>query len=350
MDLHTLQITWFGLIAVLWTGYLVLEGFDFGVGMLLPFLGRNDTERRVLINTIGPVWDGNEVWLITAGGATFAAFPLWYATLFSALYLPLLLVLVALILRGVAFEYRGKIDDDRWRARWDAAILFGSTVPALLWGVAFGAILQGVDEKDITNTPWHVLLGALRPYPLLTGATTLLLFCLHGALFLSLRTTGELHGRARATARRLAPPAVAVAAVWALWTQLEHGAGWTWGPVALAAAGLLGALLLTRCENDGKAFALTCLVIVCAVVTIFGSLYPAVLPINGGTDLTVENASSTELTLQIMTGVAVIFTPVVVAYQSWTYWVFRYRVGITDIPPSTGLAPFGRPRSSRTSA
>ena len=343
MDLHTLQITWFGLIAVLWTGYLVLEGFDFGVGMLLPVLGRDDAERRVLVNTIGPVWDGNEVWLITAGGAMFAAFPQWYATLFSALYLPLLLVLVALILRGVAFEYRGKIDDDRWRSRWDAAIVFGSAVPALLWGLAFGTILQGIDADALADSPWKVLLGVLHPYVLLTGATTVLLFCLHGALFLSLRTTEGLRERCRATARRLAPAVLVVAGAWALWTQLAHGTGWTWVPVALAIAALLATLWLSRGTRDGRAFALTCLAITAAVVTIFGSLYPAVLPINGGgTDLTVENASSTELTLQIMTGVAVLFTPVVVAYQAWTYWVFRYRIGVTDIPPSTGLTPFGR--------
>jgi cytochrome bd ubiquinol oxidase subunit II len=181
VDIHTLRIIWFLLIAVLWTGYLVLEGFDFGVGMLLPVLGRNDTERRVLINTIGPVWDGNEVWLLTAGGATFAAFPLWYATLFSAFYLPLLLILVGLIMRGVAFEYRGKINDAKWRGQWDAAIVVGSTLPALLWGVAFGNLVRGVDAATVAKGPYHVLIAALNPYSLLAGLTTVSLFALHGA-------------------------------------------------------------------------------------------------------------------------------------------------------------------------
>ena len=166
MDIDTLRIIWFALIGVLWTGYLVLEGFDFGVGMLLPVLGRTDTERRVLINTIGPVWDGNEVWLLTAGGATFAAFPLWYSTLFSAFYLPLLLILVALILRGVAFEYRGKLDSDAWRARWDLAIIVGSVLPSLLWGVAFGNIVRGVEAEAVRSGPFAVLLSALNPYAL----------------------------------------------------------------------------------------------------------------------------------------------------------------------------------------
>src|SRR6187402_398679 len=180
---------WFGTIAVLWIGYFFLEGFDFGVGVLLPVLGRTETDRRVVINTIGPVWDGNEVWLLVAGGATFAAFPEWYATLFSGFYLALLLILVALILRGVAFEYRGKIDDPSWRRRWDVAIVVGSAVPALLWGVAFANIVAGVPidaDKQFTGT----LLTLLNPYGLLGGLTTLSLFATHGAMFVALKTDG----------------------------------------------------------------------------------------------------------------------------------------------------------------
>jgi cytochrome d ubiquinol oxidase subunit II len=337
VDLHTLRIIWFGLIAVLWVGYLVLEGFDFGVGMLLPVLGRNDTERRVLINTIGPVWDGNEVWLLTAGGATFAAFPLWYATLFSAFYLPLLLVLVAIIIRGVAFEYRGKIDDATWRARWDWAIVIGSALPSLLWGVAFGNIVAGVDIDTVKAGPFHVLLAALNPYALLGGLTTLSLFLLHGALFLGLRTTDDLRARAVALAGRLAIPTLGIAGAWAIWTQLAYGKGWTWIPVALAAAALIGVVLAARAGREGVGFVLTSAVTVLAVVIIFGSLFPDVLPIHGADSLTIDNASSTLNTLTVMTWVAVIMTPIVLAYQAWAYWVFRRRLGLGDIPASAGL-------------
>src|SRR6185312_13747653 len=217
---------WFLLIAVLWTGYFVLEGFDFGVGMLLRVLGRDDTDRRVLINTIGPVWDGNEVWLLVAGGATFAAFPLWYASLFSGFYLALLVILVALILRGVAFEFRGKIDSDRWRRNWDRAIMFGSAVPALLWGVAFGNIVQGVPldaEHHFTGTFFTLL----NPYALLGGLTTLSVFALHGAVFLTLKTSGEIRERARALVWPLGGLAAGLAGAFLLWTQLAHGTGWT---------------------------------------------------------------------------------------------------------------------------
>ena len=217
-----LTTVWFRLIAVLWIGYFCLEGFDFGVGMLLPVLGRNDTERRVLINTIGPVWDGNEVWVLVAGGATFAAFPEWYATLFSGFYLPLLLILVALIVRGLAFEYRAKRDDARWRARWDAAIIVGSTVPALLWGVAFANILRGVPidaDKEYVGGFFNLL----TPYALLGGLTTLLLFLTHGALFVALKTDGDIRHRARALALRVGVAAAVAAVAFLLWTQVHTG-------------------------------------------------------------------------------------------------------------------------------
>jgi cytochrome bd ubiquinol oxidase subunit II len=344
----TVELTtfWFALIGVLWTGYLVLEGFDFGVGMLLPVLGRNDTERRVLINTIGPVWDGNEVWLLVAGGATFAAFPEWYATLFSGFYLALLLILVALILRGVAFEYRGKIDDPIWRWRWDVAIVVGSVLPALLWGVAFANIVAGVPinaDKQFTGT----LLTLLNPYGLLGGLTTLSLFALHGALFLGLRTTGELRERAVRLAGTLSVPTLVIAGGFAVWTQFAHGNGWTWVAVGVAALGLLGAARAAYQGRELAGFGCTSVVIVAAVVLIFGSLFPDVMP--SSTDpafsLTVDNASSTHYTLVVMTWVAVVLTPVVLIYQGFTYWVFRRRLGLGDIPPNAGL-----PRVVRTSA
>jgi cytochrome d ubiquinol oxidase subunit II len=338
---------WFLLIAVLWTGYFVLEGFDFGVGMLLPAVSEDDTDRRVAINTIGPLWDGNEVWLLVAGGATFAAFPEWYASLFSGFYLPLLIVLVALIVRGVAFEFRGKIDSVRWRRNWDRAIVFGSLVPALLWGVAFANIIRGVPldaEHEYTGT----LLTLLNPYALLGGLATLLLFALHGAVFLALKTEGRVRERAVDLARRGGLAVVLVGGAFLVWTQLAYGAGWTIVSVLAAAAALLGALWLVN-RRDGWAFALTAAAIIAVTVTLFGSLYPDVLP--SSTDptnsLNTTNAASTPYTLTIMTWVAVVFTPIVLAYQAWTFWVFRRRVTASQIPPSTGLparVPAGKSR------
>ncbi|WP_236794272.1 cytochrome d ubiquinol oxidase subunit II [Amycolatopsis sp. GM8] len=329
---------WFLLIAVLWTGYFVLEGFDFGVGMLLPVLSRDNTDRRVMINTIGPVWDGNEVWLLVAGGATFAAFPLWYANLFSGFYLALLLILVALIIRGVAFEFRGKIDSPRWRASWDTAIVVGSLVPALLWGVAFGNIVRGV-PLDAQHHFTGNLLTLLNPYALLGGLTTLSVFALHGTVFLALKTTGELRRRAQALSWPLGLLAVLLAGSFLLWTQLVHGKGWTWIAFAVAAAVLAGGVLASRLGREGWAFLLTATAIVATTVLLFGSLYPDVLPSTTDTanSLTTTNASSTPYTLKIMTWVAVAFTPIVLLYQSWTYWVFRKRVTRESIPAGQGL-------------
>ena len=331
MDLPTF---WFVLIAVLWTGYLFLEGFDFGVGMLLPVVGRTDDERRVVINTIGPVWDGNEVWLLVAGGATFAAFPNWYATLFSGFYLALFLILVALILRGVAFEYRGKVDRDSWRRRWDLAIAFGSWVPAVLWGVAFANIVAGVPinaQGDFTGT----LLTLLNPFGLLGGLVTASLFLLHGLHFVILKTEGEIRHRARTLAARVAPVTVGAGAAFLIWNQLARGETWTWAPVLLAAVALVASVLATRAERDGWAFAATGIAIAAAVAALFGSLFPDVMPstTDPAFSLTVENASSTPYTLRIMSWVAVIMTPVVLAYQAWSYWVFRKRIGAHHIPP-----------------
>jgi cytochrome d ubiquinol oxidase subunit II len=325
---------WFILIAVLWTGYFVLEGFDFGVGTLLPFLGRDDTDRRVLVNTIGPVWDGNEVWLLVAGGATFAAFPEWYASLFSGFYLALFLILVALIVRGVAFEYRGKVDSDRWRRNWDQAIFWGSAVPALLWGVAFANIVRGV-PLDAQHHFTGNLFTLLNPYALLGGVTTLGLFTLHGAVFLSLKTDGDVRVRARAMATRLSIPVVLVAAGFLMVTAIDYGKGWTWVTTLLAAMTLVAGVLFNLRGREGWAFTATAVTLVLAVVTLFGDLYPDVLPstTNPAFSLTIDNASSTSYTLGVMTWVAAFFTPVVLAYQGWTYWVFRKRLSRADIPP-----------------
>lgn len=338
-----LTTVWFILIAVLWIGYFTLEGFDFGVGMLLPVLARDDTERRVMINTIGPVWDGNEVWLLVAGGATFAAFPEWYATLFSGFYLPLLLILVALIVRGLAFEYRAKRDDDRWRRNWDLSIIVGSFVPALLWGVAFANILRGVPiDADLEYAGGFFEL--LNPYALLGGLTTLGLFLTHGALFIALKTDGEIRHRAR----RLAQPVLAVTAVLAVaflaWTQQQTGTVGSAVAFAGAALALVAAGVAARAGREGRAFLGTFVTIALAVAGLFLALFPDVMPTTfaGGTSLTTTNAAATSYTLGIMTVVAVVFTPVVLAYQAWTYWVFRKRIAVHHIPAASAPSPATR--------
>ncbi|MEV5408764.1 cytochrome d ubiquinol oxidase subunit II [Thermopolyspora sp. NPDC052614] len=324
-----LTTVWFILIAVLWAGYFLLEGFDFGVGVLFPVLGRDEADRRALLGTIGPVWDGNEVWLLVAGGATFAAFPEWYATLFSGFYLPLFLILLALIVRGVAFEYRNRTDDP---SRWDKAIFWGSLVPAFLWGVAFANILRGVPlaaDHEYTGT----LFTLLNPYALLGGVVTLALFTLHGAVFLALKTTGDLRERAVRVTRAVGPAVLVVGGAFLVVTQLMTGAPATWAGVALAAAGLAGALVAALRGRDGWAFALNGAAIVVIVFTLFGSLFPDVMPaLDPANSLTVDNAASTPYTLTVMTWVAAIFTPVVLAYQGWTYWVFRRRLTRQDVP------------------
>jgi cytochrome d ubiquinol oxidase subunit II len=331
---------WFILIAVLFTGYFVLEGFDFGVGILMSLLSRDETDRRVMINTIGPVWDGNEVWLITAGGAMFAAFPLWYASLFSGFYLPLLIILVALIVRGVCFEFRGKVDSVRWRANWDRAMFAGSALPALLWGVAFANIVRGV-PLNAAHVYTGNLLTLLNWYALLGGLVTLSLFTLHGAIFLSLRTTGELRARARRAALRIAVAAVPLAAAFLLATQVSHGRPATDVTAVLAAVALLGAAAAAFRGREGWAFAGTALTLALAVATLFGDLWPNVLPssTSAAFSLTVTNASSAHYTLVVMSWVAVIFTPLVLAYQGWTYWVFRQRLTSSDIPAARPQAP-----------
>jgi cytochrome d ubiquinol oxidase subunit II len=337
-----LSTVWFLLIAVLWTGYLVLEGFDFGVGMLLPVLGKRDKDRRVMINTIGPVWDGNEVWLLTAGGATFAAFPEWYATMFSGFYLALLLILLALIVRVVAFEWRGKINDDTWRRRSDWALIIGSWVPAVLWGVAFANLVRGV-ELDAHHQYVGGFFALLNPFALLGGAMTALVFLTHGAIFLALKSGGDVRDRAGALAARLAPVTLVVAAAWAIWAQLAYSVTWTWAAVVVAAGSLVATVLTTRSRREGWAFVASAVTILAAVVLIFGSLYPDVVPaFDAANSLTVTNASSSHYTLTVMTWVAAVLVPFVLLYQGWTYWVFRKRVFATHIPDHVGLT-FARP-------
>jgi cytochrome d ubiquinol oxidase subunit II len=335
MDLNTL---WFILIAVLYLGFFLLEGFDFGVGILLPFLSKDkdphkvDLKRRVMINTIGPHWDGNEVWLLTAGGATFAAFPNWYATLFSGFYLPLFLLLLALIVRGVAFEFRSKDENPRWRGLWDGCIFAGSLVPALLLGVAFANLVRGVPIDAEMNYVGGFF-NLLNPYALLAGVAAVAAFTLHGAIFLALKTTGELQEKAQAAARRLwLPVVVLLGALWAATyfaTDMLARLGVVPGLIPLtgmAAILLVGYFL--RKKLDGWAFALNALGIAFALVTLFMILFPRVMisSLNPDWSLTIYNAASTPYTLQVMTIVAVIFVPIVLIYQGWTYWVFRKRL------------------------
>jgi cytochrome bd ubiquinol oxidase subunit II len=328
-----LTTVWFILIAILWIGYFTLEGFDFGVGMLLPILGHDDRERRVLINTIGPVWDGNEVWLLVAGGATFAAFPNWYATLFSGFYLPLLLILLALIIRGVAFEYRAKRRHEEWRRAWDVAIVVGSFVPALLWGVAFANILRGVpidSDLEYAGGFWNLL----NPYALLGGVTTLLLFLTHGAMYVALKTDGPIRARARGLAVRVGLVTAVAAVAFLVWTQVHTGDAGSAVLFVLAALSLVAGLLACSQAREGWAFIGTFLAIGLAVAGMFVALFPDVMPttLADGVSLTTTNASSTHYTLTVMTWVAVVVTPFVLAYQAWTYWVFRKRIGVQHIP------------------
>jgi cytochrome d ubiquinol oxidase subunit II len=337
-----LTTVWFALIAILWMGYFVLEGFDFGVGILLPVLAKDDKERRVMINTIGPVWDGNEVWLLVAGGATFAAFPEWYATLFSGFYLPLLLILLALIVRGVAFEYRAKGDTDRWRRGWDAAIIFGSLIPAILWGVAFANILRGV-PIDANREYVGGFFNLLNPYALLGGAMTLLLFVAHGAIFIALKTDGPIRERARRLAVTVGAAAAVAAVAFLGWTQAQTGTAGSAALFVVAALSLVGGLLAAARGREGWAFFGTATTLALGVAGLFVALFPDVMPttLPDGVDLTTANAAATAYTLKIMTIVAAIFTPVVLVYQAWTYWVFRKRISVHHIPHAVvpGQAP-----------
>jgi cytochrome bd ubiquinol oxidase subunit II len=330
-----LQTLWFGLIGVLWIGYFVLEGFDFGVGMLIRALGRDETDKRMIIHTIGPVWDGNEVWLLTAGGATFAAFPGWYASLFSGFYLALFLILAALIIRGVSFEFWGKDDSPRWRATWEWTAVIGSFLAALLWGVGWANIVHGVPMNADHNVTAS-LFDLLHPYALLGGLVTLSLFLSHGAIFLSLRTRGEMVERARAVAQRASIVTVVLMAGFVLWTVLDQdngGGKLSAQAIAVLAVGLAATVpfLIAR-QRDGWGFALSAGAIALLFTSLFVWLYPDALPSSTAHayDLTLPVASASHYSQTVMTVVAVIFVPIVLAYQGWTYWVFRHRLGRDD--------------------
>jgi len=337
-----LQTVWFVLIAVLWGGYFLLEGFDFGVGMLLPFLPRDERERGEMLETIGPVWDGNEVWLVTAGGATFAAFPIWYGTMFSGFYIALLLVLFFLIIRVVSFEWRDKGDSSRWRATWMWANAVGSAGASLIWGVALSNLLYGVpinSSGDFSGTFWDLF----SVYTVLGGITVVLLFAFHGATFLTLRTTGDLCERATAAARRLSILAALVVAAFLSWTvavAVDRNDKSVFPPILPALLGIAAialAVFFVARRRNGLAFTMTAAAAVLWVATIFTSLYPRVMVSSSsfGNSLTVDNASSAHYTLQVMSVVAVIFLPLILVYQGWTYRVFRARVGGEEQAPET---------------
>jgi cytochrome d ubiquinol oxidase subunit II len=339
-----LQELWFFIIAALFLGFLVLEGFDFGVGMLMiPFgrIGVGDPEqhRRAALNTIGPVWDANEVWLITAGASMFAAFPNWYATVFSTLYLPLLAILFGMIVRVVGIEWRGKIDDPRWRAWADAAIAVGSWLPALLWGVAFAILVRGlpIDADGRTHT---AISDVLNAFTVLGGLATASLFGFYGAVFVALKTAGPVRDDALRFARVLSGPALVFAGGFGVWTQLAHGKPWTWWAlgVAVAAMATAVAVVWTR-RREGWAFVSTMIVVAAVVVLLFGSLYPNLLPstLNPAWSVTIHNGSSTPYTLMIMSWASLSLLPLVIIYQGWTYWVFRRRITTDAIPASIGL-------------
>ena len=316
---------WFWLIAVLWAGYVLLEGFDFGVGLLLPVLSRDETDRRMVLRTIGPHWDGNEVWLLVAGGATFAAFPEWYATVFSGFYLPLALLLVGLILRGVCIEYRHKVTTDRERLWCDRGVTAGSLLPAVLLGVTLANWVRGVRMDagfHMTDSLWQLL----SPYALLGGLTTLLLFSFHGAVFLALRTTGELRDRSLSAARRLGPVTVLAAAGWLLRSLQLRGSAASALLALLIALAAVVAVVFVRAGSEARAFAGTAVTSLLVPLFVFACIYPDVLPGRGTPGLSIADASSSPYTLRVMTVVALLVTPVVLAYQGWTYWVFRQRV------------------------
>lgn len=331
MSYEFLQTLWFILIAVLWIGFFFLEGFDFGVGMLLPFLGKKDEERRAIINSIGSVWDGNEVWLLTAGGATFAAFPDWYATMFSGFYLALFLLLVGLILRGISFEYRSKDAHPAWRNRFDWMIASGSFLSALLLGAAFANLARGVPiNEDMMFT--GNLFTLLNPYGLLGGATTVAIFLLHGANFLGLKLEGELRERVNGFAKRLWVVTVVLYIALAVFT---YAAGfWARGivnpgivPIAAVTVLLVAGYFINQ-KMEGWAFIMVALNIVLTQVTFFTMTFPNVMlsTTNPAYSLTIYNASSSQYTLTVMSVIALIFVPVVLAYQGWTYYMFRKRI------------------------
>jgi cytochrome bd ubiquinol oxidase subunit II len=344
MEPNIFQVIWFILWGVLWGVYFMLDGFVLGTGFMSGFLAKNDTEKRVLINTVGPVWDGNEVWLVTAGGATFAAFPTTYALMFSNLYTALLLLLFALIVRGVSFEFRGKLDSPAWKSGWDMAIGVSSFLPALLFGVAFGNIFKGLPMRnDFANASFAYdgsLLSLLNPYGLLTGVLFVLLFAVHGSLYAAIKTTGDLSTRAGAMANRLWLPLllVAVAFLGYTWPATRLYQNYLSMPVlliipAIAVVSLLLVKVYTTKNAFGTAFIFSCLTIVFVCFTGVTGLFPNLIPssIDPASNLTIHNSSSSLYTLKIMTVVALIFVPIVIAYKIWVYRIFRARITSEDV-------------------
>jgi cytochrome d ubiquinol oxidase subunit II len=336
MDISIFQITWFVLWAVLWAVYFMLDGFVLGTGFLSGIIAKTDTEKRVLINSVGPVWDGNEVWLLTAGGATFAAFPTTYALMFSNLYSALILLLFALIVRGVSFEFRGKIDNDTWRGSWDKAIMISSFLPALLFGVAFGNIFKGIPMRnDFVNLQFTYeggLIGLLNPYGLVTGLLFVLLFAVHGSLYISTKTVGDLSSRALALANKIWPALLVVAVVFLGFTYpaTKLYDNYLKAPVLLivpviAVVSLIMIKLFAAKGEKGKAFTFSCLTIVFVVFTGVTGLFPNLLPssLDPASNLTIYNSSSSLITLKLMTVVALIMVPIVIAYKIWVYRIFR---------------------------
>ena len=331
MSYEFLQTLWYVLIAILWIGFFFLEGFDFGVGMLLPFLGKKDEERRAIINTIGSTWDGNEVWLLTAGGATFAAFPHWYATMFSGFYLALFLLLIGLIMRGVSFEYRSKDPNPKWRHTFDWLIAVGSFLASLLLGAAFANLARGVPINENMMFTGN-LFTLLNPYGLLGGVTTVFIFLLHGANFLGLKLQDDLRERVNIAAKRIwiittvlyiiLAASTYVAGFWAR-NRIDPGVV----PVAAVAALLVAGYFINQ-KREGWAFIMGALNIVLTQVTFFGMNFPNVMisTTNPAYNLTIYNASSSQYTLTVMSIIALIFVPIVLAYQGWSYYMFRKRI------------------------
>jgi len=343
---------WYIIIAVLWTGFFILEGFDFGVGMLHSVIGTDEAGRRAAINTIGPLWDGNEVWLIVAGAGMFAAFPGWYATMFSAYNLALVLLLASLIVRGVAFEYRGKRDAARWRRTWSVLLTAGSVLAPLLIGVALAGLLHGLpinSSQNFTGSFWDLL----QPYALWTGITLVLICLLHGATFLCLKTTGDMRERSWQVARRVAPVTAAAVIGFIIWTHVTASGAFFLNVIELLAIlAVLAAVWLVYDHREGFAFAATTVTIASCILSIFVDLYPNVMvsSTNPAYNLTVHNTASGEYSLKVMTVVVIILLPVVLAYQTWTYYVFRRRVSKQEFqPPAPPSAPGGVPPKPVTS-
>jgi cytochrome d ubiquinol oxidase subunit II len=336
-----LQSIWFFLWGLLWAIFFMTDGFDLGIGALYPFLGKSEQDKRLMINAMGPLWDGNEVWLLTAGGVTFAAFPLVYATMFSSLYTALMLILFALIIRGVAFEFRGKVDHPAWRRLWDGCIFLGSIAPALLFGVAFANIFRGLplDENHLFQGN---LLTLLNPYGLVGGILFVLLFLVHGALWLSARSTGELHLRAAKTAAGLWPVELIVAVGFLIYSAIAThlydnylAQPLLFVVILLAVVGLVGIRYYLGRQRYFMAWFASALTIVSA--TFYGviGLFPALLPssIDDKFSLTAFNAASSPLTLKIMFIVVLLFVPVVLAYQIWAYNLFSSKLTPEDLEP-----------------